>query len=62
MRHEPSGSCPLIQPIADRRCHPRSDEVVRCYRQRTMQEVAHRAKVSHLALLAEHWVGGGGAA
>ena len=60
MRHEPSGSCPLVQPTADRRCAPYTAAVARRYRQRTLREIAHRAKVSHLAFLAEHAEQGGG--
>jgi len=65
MRHEPSGSCPPVQPTADRRCascRPYTAAVARRGRQRTLREVAHRAKVSHLALLAELQGGGEGAA
>jgi hypothetical protein len=62
MRHEPSGSCPLVQPTADRRCPPYTTAVARRYRQWTLREVAHRTQVSHLAMLAQHWRGGGDAA
>ena len=62
MRHEPSGSCPLVQPIAYRRCPPHTTAVARRYLQRTLPEIAHRAEASHPALLAQHRGGPGDAA
>ena len=64
MPHEPSGSWPLVQPSADRRnapCRPPGAAVALRYRQRTLPEVAHRAKASHLALLAQPRGGDGDA-
>jgi hypothetical protein len=64
MPHEPSDSCPPLQPIADRRCapcRPPGAAVALRYRQRTLPEIAHRAKASHPAPLSQHR-GGGGAA
>jgi hypothetical protein len=65
MRHEPSGSCPRVQPTADRRRAPsrtRSVAVAPRYRQRALREVAHRAEASYLAVLTQHRGGGGDAA
>ena len=65
MPHEPNGSCPPLQPIADRRCapcRPYSAAVALRYRQRTLPEIAHRAEVSHPALLAQHRGSAGDAA
>jgi hypothetical protein len=65
MPHEPSGSCPLIQPAADRHCAPSRSygaAVARRYWQRNLRQVAHRTEASHLALLDQHRGGGGGAA
>jgi hypothetical protein len=62
MPHEPSGSCPLVQPTADRCCRPHTTVVARRNRQRALREVAHRIQLSHLAMIAQHWRGGGDAA
>jgi hypothetical protein len=65
MRHEPSGSCPLVQPAGDRRywpCRPYSATVALRDQQPTLHEVAHQAEASYLALLVQPRRGGGDAA
>jgi hypothetical protein len=65
MRHEPSGSCPLVQPAVDRRCAPcRPDRATVALRdqQPTLHEVAHQAEPGYLALLIQPRGGGGDAA
>ena len=65
MPHEPSGSCPLVQPAVDRRsspCRPHSAPVAFCDHQLTLHEVAHHAEPGYLALLVQPRRGGGDAA
>jgi hypothetical protein len=61
MRHEPSGSCPLVQPAVDRRPSPR-----RPYRAlvalRDQQPTPHQAEPGDLAPLSQPRRGGGDAA
>jgi hypothetical protein len=65
MRHEPSGSCPLVQPAVDRRHWPS-----RAYRtpvalrdqQPTLHQIAHQAEPGYLALLVQPRRGSGDAA
>jgi hypothetical protein len=71
MRHEPSGSRPLLQPVADflagtpggccGSCRHRRAAVTRRCRRRTQQQVARRAEASYRALLAWHRGGDGDA-
>ena len=61
MRHEPSGSVPLVQPIADRRCRRSSAVVAFFHRRLILREVRPWADASHLALLAQPRGGGGDA-
>ena len=65
MRHEPSGSCALVQPAVDRRCapcRPSSALVALCDQQSTLHEVAPQAEPGYLALLVQARRGGGDAA
>jgi hypothetical protein len=65
MRHEPSGSCPLVQPAVDRRCapcRPYSATVALCNQQPTLYEVARQAEPGDLALLVQPRRGGSDAA
>ena len=61
MPHEPSGSCPLVQPAVDRRHWPS-----RAYRTpvalRDQQPTLHQAESGDLALLVQPRRGGGDAA
>jgi hypothetical protein len=65
MRHEPSGSCPLVQPAVDRRyspCRPYSATVDLRDQQPTLHEVAHEAHPGYLGLLLQPRRGGNYAA
>ena len=65
MRHEPSGSCALVQPAVDRRDWPsqayRAPVALRDH-QPTLHRIAHQAEPGDLALLIQPRSGGGDAA
>jgi hypothetical protein len=65
MRHEPSDSCPLVQPAVDRRCapcRPYGATVTLRDQQPTVHEAARQAEPGYLALLIQPRRGGGDAA
>ena len=61
MRHEPSGSCPLVQPAVDRRDWP-SQAYSAPVALRDQQSTPHQAEPGYLAPLIQPRRGGGDAA